>query len=146
MWQKKTMDNLTADEFYQTLKLRIDTFVVEQNRIYHELDENDPKAIHVFYQESEKHPALAYARVFENGDHITFGRVVTAPAARGTGLGNQLMTQILAVCQENWPGQAIEIESQEQVVGFYEKFGFTAIGQPFIFEGTPHVTMRREAK
>lgn len=56
------------------------------------------------------------------------------------------MTQILAVCQENWPGQTIEIESQKQVVGFYEKFGFTAIGQPFIFEGTPHVTMRRETK
>ncbi|WP_338343885.1 GNAT family N-acetyltransferase [Fructobacillus evanidus] len=146
MWQKKTMDNLTADEFYQTLKLRIDTFVVEQNRIYHELDENDPKAIHVFYQENVKQPALAYARIFENGDHVTFGRVVTASEARGTGLGNQLMTQILAVCQENWPTQTIEIESQEQVVGFYEKFGFTAIGQPFIFEGTPHVTMHREAK
>ncbi|CAK1223723.1 GNAT family N-acetyltransferase [Fructobacillus cardui] len=146
MWQKKTMNNLTADEFYQTLKLRIDTFVVEQNRIYHELDENDLKAIHVFYQESEKHPVLSYARVFENGNHITFGRVVTASVARGTGLGNQLMTQILAVCQENWPDQMIEIESQKQVVGFYEKFGFTAIGQPFIFEETPHVTMRRSAK
>ncbi|USS92246.1 GNAT family N-acetyltransferase [Fructobacillus americanaquae] len=146
MWQKKTIDNLTANEFYQILKLRIDTFVVEQNRIYHELDDNDTKAIHIFYQEDEKSPVLAYARVFQNGKDITFGRVVTRPEARGTGLGNQLMTQILAICQENWPTQAIEIESQKQVVGFYEKFGFTSIGQPFTFEGTPHVTMRHEVK
>lgn len=137
------MTELTANEFYQSLKLRIDTFVVEQNRIYHELDDKDPQAIHVFFQDNQTAPVLAYARVFWNNDHVTFGRVVTSPNARGTGLGHDLMVQILAVCQANWPNEPIEIESQEQVVGFYEKFGFQALAEPFIFEGTPHVTMRR---
>ncbi|GAO99615.1 acetyltransferase [Fructobacillus ficulneus] len=48
MWKIKKMTELDATEFYQCLKLRIDTFVVEQKRIYHELDAFDPEAFHVF--------------------------------------------------------------------------------------------------
>ena len=39
MWHKKYLQELDILEFYKILKLRIDTFVVEQERIYHELDE-----------------------------------------------------------------------------------------------------------
>ena len=41
MWYKKYFPELDTLEFYKILKLRIDTFVVEQKRIYHELDEKD---------------------------------------------------------------------------------------------------------
>ena len=41
MWYKKYLPELDTLEFYKILKLRIDTFVVEQERIYHELDEKD---------------------------------------------------------------------------------------------------------
>ena len=36
----------------------------------------------------------AYARVFEEGEHLVFGRVVTAQSARGQGLGGQLIREI----------------------------------------------------
>ncbi|CAH1855924.1 GNAT family N-acetyltransferase [Convivina praedatoris] len=141
MWKIKKMAELTAEEFYQILKLRIDTFVVAQQRIYHELDDNDPQASHVFYQAEDVNQVNAYARVFIEDDHITFGRVVTSPATRGSGLGAKLVKQILQLCSQQWPGKTIEIEAQEQVVGFYEKFNFISEGEPFIFESTPHVTM-----
>ena len=140
MWSRKKLTELNPIEFYQILKLRIDTFVVEQERIYHELDEKDLESVHV-YHANEKGEIDAYARVFEEGAHLVFGRVVTARSVRGQGLGGQLIREILKLCAEEWPGKEIEIEAQEQVAALYEKFGFKVVGHPFIFESTPHITM-----
>ena len=140
MWSRKKLTELNPIEFYQILKLRIDTFVVEQERIYHELDEKDLEAVHV-YHANKQGEIDAYARVFEEGEQLVFGRVVTAQSARGQSLGGQLIREILQLCAKKWPGKEIEIEAQEQVAALYEKYGFKAVGQPFIFESTPHITM-----
>lgn len=140
MWSRKKLTELNPIEFYQILKLRIDTFVVEQERIYHELDEKDLEAVHV-YHTNEKGEIDAYARVFEEGEHLVFGRVVTARSVRGQGFGGQLIREILQLCAERWPRKKIKIEAQEQVVELYKKYGFEAVGQPFLFESTPHLTM-----
>ena len=129
MWYKKYLQELDTLEFYKLLKLRIDIFVVEQERIYHELDEKDLTAMHLFHVNKQEE-IDAYARVFEEDEK-----------ARGKGLGNRLVEEILILCEKNWPGKMIEIEAQEQVVGLYEKFGFVSQGEPFIFESTPHIKM-----
>ena len=131
------MDTL---EFYKILKLRIDIFVCEQERIYHELDEKDLTAMHLFHV-NEQEEVDAYARVFVEDRKVIFGRLVTATSARGKGLGNRLVEEILIFCEKEWPRKIIEIEAQEQVVGLYEKFGFVSQGEPFIFESTPHIKM-----
>ena len=82
MWYKKTFEELTTLEFYKCLKLRLETFVVEQNSVYNDLDEHDLEAIHIFH-ENEASEIDAYARVFETGTTIHFGRVVTAASTRG---------------------------------------------------------------
>lgn len=140
MWFRKKLTELNPIEFYQILKLRIDTFVVEQERIYHELDAKDLEAVHVFHT-NEGGEIDAYARVFVEGEHLVFGRVVTAQSKRGQGLGGKLIREILQLCSEKWPGKEIKIEAQEQVVGLYKKYGFEEVGRSFIFESTPHVTM-----
>lgn len=140
MWYKKYLQELDTLEFYKILKLRIDTFVVEQERIYHELDEKDLTAVHIFYV-NEQDEVDAYTRVFEEDEKVVFGRLVTAPSARGKGLRHRLVEEILLLCEKKWPEKMIEIEAQEQVVGFYEKFGFVTQGGPFIFESTPHIKM-----
>ena len=142
MWKLKKINELTGPEFYKILKLRIDTFIVSQNRIYHELDTNDIVAYHLFYQSDSSNDVLAYARIFETEDHITFGRVVTSEKARGKGFGRKLMIELLRFCQINWPDTEIVIEAQDHVIEFYEKFGFHKEGNPFIYEGTPHIEMR----
>lgn len=140
MWYKKYLPELNTLEFHKILKLRIDTFVVEQERICHELDEKDLTAVHIFHV-NEQEEVDAYVRVFEEGEKVVFGRLVTAPSARGKGLGNSLVEEILLLCEKKWPRKMIEIEAQEQVVGLYEKFGFVTRGAPFIFESTPHIKM-----
>lgn len=139
MWTTKPFSELTASELFNFLKLRVATFVVAQKRIYQEVDDNDAIAVHVF--DTENDAVIAYARVFKHGETVTFGRVVTAESHRGTGLGNTLMTQIMTAIDAHFKGLPIEIEAQVQVQGYYEKFGFTAVGEPFIFESTPHIKM-----
>lgn len=141
MWKTKKLNDMTSMELYQCLKLRVDTFVVEQSRIYHEVDADDLKALHVFHFDDQQ-KVDAYARVFPDGDHISFGRVVIAKSVRGTGMGTPLMKHILAACQQLQPRQIV-ILAQQQVSGFYEHFGFRQVGQPFIHESTPHIKMVR---
>lgn len=138
-WTSKPFTQLTTIELFQAYKLRVATFVVSQNRIYQEVDDNDPIAYHVFAYDGSQ--IVAYARVFKEKDHVTFGRVVTAESHRGIGLGTDLMTQIMATIEAHFNGVPIEIEAQIQVAGYYQKFGFETVGDQFIFNSTPHIKM-----
>lgn len=141
MWKIKKFEELSSREIYEILKLRIDTFVVEQKRIYHELDKNDLTAFHIFYQNEQDFSVQAYSRIFKTDNYVTFGRVVTSQRFRGHGLGKKLLEQILIFCQQKWPNEEIIIHAQIQVVDFYKNHGFIQIGKPFEFNLTPHVEM-----
>ncbi len=47
-WYIRRFDQLTADELYDMLRLRVDVFVVEQRCPYPELDGVDKEAVHLF--------------------------------------------------------------------------------------------------
>lgn len=144
MWKIKTFDELTKRELYKILGLRYEVFTIEQTRMYQDMDGNDYKAVHVFDEVSGE--IIAYARVFmESDDVVTFGRVVIKKNQRGQGLGNPLMRQIMRAIKEYFPGNKIEIEAQVPVRGYYEKFGFKAIGEEFILAGSPHIKMIHDA-
>ncbi|HBF75863.1 MAG TPA: GNAT family N-acetyltransferase [Lactobacillus sp.] len=138
MWKTKSFSELSTKELYEIYHLRVATFVVAQNRIYQEVDENDLNALHVFYQDDR---IIAYSRIYKEDDHVTFGRVVTDPAHRGMGLGDQLMTNVLTAIRMHFSHLPIEIEAQVPVKGFYEKYGFKTVGESFIFNSTPHIKM-----
>ena len=140
MWDQKEFKELELKEFYEIVQLRLETFVVEQTRIYNDLDDVDYRSIHLFHQNREGR-VDAYARIFEKEVTIHFGRVAVAKGSRGQGLGKAMVEQILNLCEQRFPGQTIEIEAQEQVVGLYEKLGFQTVSEPFILASTPHVKM-----
>ena len=133
-WYQKEFKELELKEFYEIVQLRLETFVVEQTRIYNDLDDVDYRSIHLFHQNREGR-VDAYARIFATGLTIHFGRVAVAKDSRGQGLGKAM------VCEQRFPGRTIEIEAQEQVVGLYEKLGFQTVSEPFILASTPHVKM-----
>lgn len=141
-WKIKKFADLTTSELYKIYYLRTATFVVGQERVYQEVDDRDPKAIHVFDQDNDG-DVVAYARVYpiDNGTKVSFGRVVTSDKVRGQGVGRRLLNEVMKTIRDNFPGKLIEIESQKQVEGFYQKFGFTSRGDTFIFESTPHIVM-----
>ena len=141
MWKVSKLTDLSPLELFEIFRLRIDTFVVEQNRVYHECDDIDMKAVHLFHWNEKTSRVDAYARIFEDNGIIVFGRVVTHNSTRGLGRGRQLIQNIMNYIQKYWNGKSVNIEAQEQVVGLYEKFGFKIKGESFIHEGSPHVKM-----
>jgi ElaA protein len=119
IWENKTFSQLNTDELYDLLKLRIDIFVVEQSCFYPDLDDHDrhPQTQHLFcYQDGVM---TAYLRILPKGltyqNNISIGRVVTAPCARGIGLGHELMRVGLVECLKFFPNDTVKISAQEQL-------------------------------
>lgn len=54
----KTFEQLTIKELFHIYKLRVDTFVVEQQCPYHEIDDIDLKSHHIYLQQGKD--ILAY--------------------------------------------------------------------------------------
>ena len=61
----KQFHELTTDELYEILKLRVEVFVVEQNCPYEEVDGKDRQAYHLFIEEDGQ--ILAYLRILPEG-------------------------------------------------------------------------------
>jgi len=144
-WQAKRFNELTLDELYDALKLRIDVFVVEQTCYYPDLDGLDrhPETIHLFcYQGNQM---TAYLRILAKGqsyqEHPAIGRVIVAEQARGTGLGHQLIEKAMATCKTEFPNQLIKISAQEHLEDFYNQHNFTRCSDMYLEDGIPHISM-----
>ncbi len=147
-WQVKTFSQLTPDELYDFLKLRIDVFVVEQECFYPDLDSLDkhPEVRHVFCYEQGQ--MLSYCRllppnlVYEGESAI--GRVIVSDAARGRKLGYQLMNLAIEQVDSLWPSTSCHISAQEHLKGFYQNLGFEQISEMYLEDGIPHIAMRKQ--
>lgn len=137
---KKTFEELTTGELYDLLRIRSDVFVVEQNCVYQDLDNDDQKSIHLWLTDDGK--TVALCRVCPAGTHmerVSIGRVITT--VRGKGYGKQIMLAGIETAKECFNASEIEIEAQEYAKGFYEMVGFRQSSEPFILDGIPHIRM-----
>ena len=136
----KTFQELTTDELYELLKVRSEVFVVEQNCVYQDMDDDDQQSIHLWLTEDNK--LVALARVCPAGTHmkeISIGRVITT--ARGKGYGKQIMLHAIDAAIEHFGATLIDIEAQEYAKGFYEGVGFKQSSETFMLDGIPHIKM-----
>lgn len=147
-WKNKNFSQLSTNELYDLLKLRIDIFVVEQACYYPDLDEHDrhPETQHLFcYQNGSM---TAYLRILPKGltypDNISIGRVVIAPSARGKGLGHQLMQVALTQCLQHFPEDTIKISAQEHLEKYYNQHGFVRVSERYLEDGIPHISMLQQ--
>ena len=138
--QLKIFQELTLEQLYSILKLRVDIFVVEQDCPYPELDDEDQKSIHLFYEEGEN--IIAYIRVIPTqAGNIRIGRVVTHKDFRGQSLSSKLMEAAMEFIQENHSNKQIMLSAQEHLQAFYGKFGFVPVSEMYLEDGIPHVDM-----
>ena len=138
--QIKRFDELTGEELYRILKLRVDVFVVEQACPYPELDGLDRGALHLWLEDEGE--VLAYLRVLDRGaesDYVSIGRVVARE--RRKGLGTRILRAGIRAARERFGAEAIYLEAQTYAVGLYEKQGFRIISEEFLLDGIPHVKM-----
>lgn len=144
-WRCLSFSQLTTQQLYELLKLRVDVFVVEQNCPYPELDDKDTQAnvFHLIGYQQQK--IVACARLLPAGisyPNVSIGRVTTKAEARGTGLGHQLLQQALDNCQALWPNQDIEIGAQQHLAKFYQSYGFNQTSAMYLEDGIPHIDMK----
>ncbi|NMH66902.1 GNAT family N-acetyltransferase [Shewanella salipaludis] len=144
-WHSLRFDELTRDQLYELLKLRVDVFVVEQACPYPELDDKDrhPQTLHLLGVDAAGQ-LLAYARLLAPGlsyPQASIGRVAVAKAGRGSGLALALMQQAITLTQAAWPQQGIQIGAQDYLRHFYQKLGFMPHSQVYLEDGIPHLDM-----
>ncbi|RCW28680.1 ElaA protein [Ciceribacter lividus] len=141
----RRLDELSAAQLYELLKLRVDIFVVEQACAYPELDGNDADCLHLRLIDGGG--LIACARLWRpTPTHLPrIGRVAVSPAHRGKRLGEALMREAISACEKAYPGEAIEISAQSHLQKFYGGFGFTPISGEYLEDGIPHVDMVRQA-
>ncbi|WP_019030029.1 GNAT family N-acetyltransferase [Colwellia piezophila] len=152
IWQKKTFTQLSLDQLYDVLKLRIDVFVVEQTCYYPDLDsdkdrlDRHPQTLHLLGYQDEQ--LVAYLRILPKGEsykeNISIGRVAIATHARGLGLGHELMTEALLLCQQYFPEEDIKISAQQHLKSYYQKHGFTQVSSMYLEDNIPHIAMFKE--
>jgi len=150
-WQSKSFSQLSLNQLYDALKLRVDIFVVEQTCYYSDLDSDEglldrhPETLHLLGYQNEE--LVAYLRILPKGqsyaDKISIGRVVIAVNARGSGLGHELMVEALALCHQHFPSDSIKISAQQHLKSYYQQHGFAQVSEMYLEDGIPHIAMLR---
>lgn len=141
-WRLKSFDELRNIELYEILKLRNEVFIVEQNCPYQDMDGKDLVSHHLMAVSEGK--LLAYTRLIAPGiayDEASIGRVVTSPAARGTGLGRLLMKESIDRLRSLYGYGPIQIGAQLYLKKFYESFGFVQSSEMYLEDNIEHIRM-----
>jgi len=136
---------IQATTLYRILWLRVGVFVVEQEAAYPELDGRDiePGALLAWAEEDGE--VLGTLRVLDEGTRWRIGRVVTSAAARGRGVGADLMRLAIdhAIAQD--ASRPFVLDAQEHLADWYGRFGFVVSGASYVEDRIPHVPMTRSA-
>ena len=138
-------NDLTARQLFQILKLRQDVFFVEEKIIYPDLDDTDENCIHVFAttEKDGKTITVSYARVYFDPleQHVKVGRVATAAAYRGQGIGGEVMRRCCEVAQSRFSDSEVWLDAQLHAVDFYRSLGFQVVSDVFMEAGIEHIRM-----
>ena len=128
-------------QLYKILAMRQRVFVVEQNCAYLDADGVDHVSRHL-WAEAADGAVRAYVRIVPAGikfAELSIGRVITAPEARGTGLGKELMQRAIAASGN----VTIRIGAQAHLEKFYGELGFVRASDVYDEDGIPHIEMLR---
>lgn len=138
----KTYNELTKEELYQILQLRSEVFVVEQDCVYQDIDFKDQKAIHILGYKQEK--LVAYTRIFKKGEYFenaSIGRVVVVKKERIKSYGHLIFKASIKAVNKFFNEEEIKISAQKYLKNFYESHNFKQIGEEYLEDNIPHITM-----
>lgn len=127
-------DELKAD----AQLIRLEVFVQEQKVPAElEMDDMDAVCLHAVAYDAAGVP-VATGRLLPDG-HI--GRMAVRKAARGTGIGGEVLQGLMAQARARGDTQVV-LGSQTHAAGFYERHGFVRDGNEYVEAGIAHIDMR----
>jgi predicted GNAT family N-acyltransferase len=133
----------TAAERGEVAALRTRVFVVEQG-VPPEIEQDaaDETAVHVLSRDATGR-VVATGRLLVHGDTAGIGRMAADAAARGRGHGAAVLAELHRQAVLRGVTE-IELHAQVTARGFYERAGYTAVGEEYEEAGIAHVTMVRQ--
>ena len=141
-WSCKNFAELSNEEVYKILQLRIEVFAVEQNVVYQDCDDKDQHCYHLTAW--DKNDLIAYSRLLPPGlayKDPSVGREVTAGSARGKNIGRELMTRSIKQIYILYGRHSITISAQLYLTKFYKSLGFEIISDPYLEDSIEHIKM-----
>lgn len=144
-WQLSRLHQLPPLDLLRIMRARQQVFVVEQNCPYLDADRADESSWHLVAWRPDR-ILCAYARIVDPGinyPEASIGRVMTAQAVRGSGLGRELLARAIEHATSLHPAVALKISAQSHLQAFYASVGFVAIGNIYLEDGIAHIAMIR---
>jgi ElaA protein len=141
-WICKHFSELTTEELYHILRLRSEVFVVEQNCVFLDMDNKDFDCHHLMGWKGKQ--LLGYSRILRAGISYvesSIGRIVSSPAARGMGIGRELLSESIKALYRLHGMRDIRIGAQYYLKEFYESYGFVQTGEIYSEDGIDHLEM-----
>ena len=137
----KPYNDLSKDQFFDILKLRIEIFVVEQCCYYQELDDEDKEAFHVsIYNDGI---IVAVGRIIPNlhNKEVKIGRIAVRMEHRKRGLAYKMMKDIMNFLSKDYKNFSVLLSAQTYLIEFYQSFGFKEVGDNYLEDGIEHINM-----
>ena len=104
----KHFKDLTNEELYEILRIRVNVFVVEQKCPYPEIDNKDQNSYHIYLEDDGR--MVAYSRIMSDDERTArIGRVLTVE--RGKGLGADILRIAIEKIKEIYGPDRIVLES-----------------------------------
>ena len=137
----KPYNELSKDQFFDILKLRIEIFVVEHSCYNQELDDDDKEAFHVFIYNDGI--IVAVGRIIPDliNKEVKIGRIAVKMEYRKKGIASSLMNDIMNFIAKNFSEFSILLSAQTYLVKFYQSYGFKEVGDNYLEDGIEHINM-----
>ncbi|MDP5184226.1 GNAT family N-acetyltransferase [Blastococcus sp. BMG 814] len=132
----------TADDWPELVALRTRVFVEEQGVPPEiEQDDADATAVHVLSRDDAGR-VVATGRLLLDGVTARIGRMAADAGVRGRGHGAEVLAELHRQALARGATE-VELHAQLPARRFYEREGYTAVGEVYEEAGIAHVTMRR---
>lgn len=138
-WRLKKFNDLTLDELYGILKLRVEVFVVEQNCPYQDIDDKDQLSYHLFLEDDGE--IVAVLRILPENvsfDEVAIGRIIVKKSYRGQGISKVMIEKALDFIINDLGKNRVKLSGQAYLTDFYRGLGFEKISEVYLEDGIKH--------
>ncbi|WP_458454696.1 GNAT family N-acetyltransferase [Methanobrevibacter sp.] len=138
-WILKQFGQLSPDELYEIIKLRIEVFIVEQDCHYQDLDDKDQLSYHLFLKDNDE--IIAVLRILPENvayDEMSIGRVIVKKTHRGHGIAKCMIKRAMDFIVDELGKDSIRLSGQAYLTDFYIGLGFKKVSGAYLEDGIKH--------
>ena len=145
-WFLKKFNQLSLNELYGIIQLRLEVFVVEQDCAYQDLDDKDQVSYHLFLMDRDE--IVAVLRILPENvsyDEMAIGRVIVKKPYLGQKIAKTMMKKAMEFIINDLGKTKIRLSGQAYLTDFYNNLGFKKVSDEYLEDGIKHYEFLYEA-